>query len=53
MGLPPQSSHHGLGLMRVRGEGTAELQLGIGGAEGKNDAELELGGPMGVPGTPR
>ena len=25
--------------------GTAELQLGIGCAEGTNDAELELGGP--------
>jgi hypothetical protein len=31
--------------MRVRGGRTAELQLGIGGDEGTNDAELELGGP--------
>jgi hypothetical protein len=27
---------------------TAELQLGMRGAEGPNDAELELGGPMWV-----
>ena len=31
--------------IRVRGGRTAELQLGIGGDEGTNDAELELGGP--------
>ena len=47
--MPPQSSHHDLGLRRVHGEGTAELQLGMRGAEGPNDAELELGGPMRLP----
>ena len=46
MGLPPQSPHYGLGLMKVRGGGTAELQLGIVRTLGAHVAELELGGPV-------
>ena len=33
------------GAVKIRGEGTAELQLGIEGDKITNDAELELGGP--------